>query len=162
MNSKRTLSESRHQLKNNLLQSVVQPGQRGAGGQWEEEEEVEEKWKWSRREMKRSPEHLQWVGLMDLNTTSGTVVTVFKMLNDAALTDWRGDKRKPELNDCLSSQSTNQPITQPVHHPSIYPSIHHTNHSTSIQVIQPTVPSNQPSTQPSILCSCVCVPLTGV
>lgn len=35
------------------------------------------------------PEHLQGVGLMDLNATFGAVIAVLKMLHDAALTDCR-------------------------------------------------------------------------
>ena len=37
------------------------------------------------------PEHLQRVGLMDLNATFGTVITLLKVLHNAALTDCRGN-----------------------------------------------------------------------
>lgn len=35
------------------------------------------------------PEHLQWVGLMDLNATFRTVVALLKVLHNTALTDCR-------------------------------------------------------------------------
>lgn len=54
---KLTFSESGHQLENDLLQGVVQP------------------------------EHLQWVSLMDLDTTFRTVITLLKVLHDTALTE---------------------------------------------------------------------------
>lgn len=33
------------------------------------------------------PEHLQWVGLMDLNATFRTVIALLKVLHNTALTD---------------------------------------------------------------------------
>lgn len=43
--------------------------------------------KWEKPEL---PEHLQWVGLVDLNATFRTVVALLEVLHDAALTDCEG------------------------------------------------------------------------
>lgn len=79
-------SESGHQLENDLLQGVVQP------------------------------EHLQRVGLMDLNATFRTVIALLKVLHDAALTkrvQALGDRGR--FNQVTSTQVTGDEMVKVSH-----------------------------------------------
>lgn len=59
-----------------------------------------------RRKNRTSPEHLQRVGLVDLDATSGTVVALLKVLHDAALTDCRGNKAGVKRTVSVSTGSS--------------------------------------------------------
>lgn len=80
-----TFSESGHQLEDDLLQGVVQPETRERDKRYRTRSGRKNRWIPDQRRI--PPQHLQWVGLMDLDATFRTVIALLKVLHDAALTD---------------------------------------------------------------------------